>query len=167
VIRSSRFTLPVVMSASTDPSFIQWPGRGAAVPGLGWAGVLPFGLLTAAAVFQINLPAFEARELLVDYGAVILSFMGGVQWGLAMTRSHKDGIGGQGYAISVLPALLGFVAAQSAPVIALPVLVIGFCGLLAFDLWTVREGLAPVWYRSLRWQLTIAVVVCLMSAWLL
>jgi uncharacterized protein DUF3429 len=155
------------MSASIDPSFVQWPGRGAAVLGLGWAGVLPFAFLAAVVVFQIKLPAIEARALLVDYGAVILSFMGGVQWGLAMMRSHKDGIGGQGYAISVLPALLGFAAAQFATVIALPVLVIGFCGLLAFDLWTVREGLAPVWYRSLRWQLTTVVVVCLMSAWLL
>ena len=154
------------MSKSTDPSSFHWPTRGVAVPRLGWAGVLPFAFLAVGAVFRINLPGFEASALLVDYGAVILSFMGGVQWGLAMSRSRNDGIGSQVYTISVLPALLGFAAAQFSPVIALPVLVIGFCGLLAFDLWTVREGLAPEWYRSLRLQLTAAVVVCLMIAWL-
>ncbi len=166
MIQSGWFTLTVIMSTSTDLLFVQWPARGATVLGLGWAGVVPFAVLAAVAVLQIDLPGFEARALLVDYGAVILSFMGGVQWGLSMTRSQSDGISGKGYAISVLPALLGVAAAQFAPVIALPVLVIGFCGLLAFDLWTVREGLAPIWYRSLRWQLTIAVVVSLMSAWL-
>ena len=34
-------------------------------------------------------------------------------------------------------------------------------GLLAYDLWTIRQGYAPGWYASLRWQLTTAVVVLL------
>ena len=167
MIQSQRFTLNDFMSAPTSFSSFQWPARAEAVPGLGWAGVLPFAIFSVAAIAKVDLFGFDARALLVDYGAVILSFMGGVQWGLTMVRTEQSGIAGQGYAISVLPALLGFAAAQFAPIIALPLLVLGFCGLLAFDLWTVRSGLAPGWYRSLRWQLTAAVVVCLMGAWVL
>jgi Protein of unknown function (DUF3429) len=40
-------------------------------------------------------------------------------------------------------------------------LIVGFLALLAYDLSTVRQGLAPRWYASLRVQLTLAVMVLL------
>jgi hypothetical protein len=43
-------------------------------------------------------------------------------------------------------------------------LLIGFIGLLAYDVSTVRQGLAPRWYTSLRVQLTGAIVVLLSIA---
>lgn len=64
----------------------------------------------------------------------------------------------------VLPALLAWVAllmpSRPGPVL----LGIEFSALLAYDLWTVRQGYAPRWYARLRRQLTSAVVVLLIVA---
>lgn len=37
-------------------------------------------------------------------------------------------------------------------------LIAGFLALLAYDISTVRQGIAPRWYTALRVQLTLAVV---------
>ncbi|WP_375461114.1 DUF3429 domain-containing protein [uncultured Enterovirga sp.] len=70
------------------------------------------------------------------------------------------------YAVSVLPALLAWVALFLPFQFALPVLVAGVAGLLAYDLWTVRRGIAPTWYGVLRIQITAAVMLLLTVAWL-
>jgi hypothetical protein len=64
----------------------------------------------------------------------------------------------------VLPALLGFLCLLAPHTLGLVGLVAGFLGLLAYDLSTVRSGLAPEWYGMLRLQLTGAVVVLLTIA---
>ena len=127
---------------------------------LGWAGVIPFALLTAASVLDIHPWSLEPTMALRAYGACILSFMGGAQWGLLLPRE-----GGHApffrYVISVLPALLAFLCLLLPSKPGLIGLIVGFLALLAYDLSTVRQGLAPRWYSSLRVQLTLAVVVLL------
>lgn len=132
------------------------PPRSASL--LGWAGVLPFAGLSALAAtgLQPPLPVAPATAL-VGYGAIILSFMGGAQWGLAV-RSRA---GLRGYAASVLPALLAWPCLALPPAPALAGLMAGFAGLLAYDLWTVRRGEAPAWYGRLRVRLTGAVLLLL------
>ncbi|AYG93950.1 DUF3429 domain-containing protein [Brevundimonas naejangsanensis] len=68
---------------------------------LGWSGVLPFAVLTGALAFGLGDPDQVAGALRL-YGAVILSFMGGVHWGVATLRSEARL---SPYAVSVLPAL--------------------------------------------------------------
>ena len=126
---------------------------------LGWAGVLPF--LAGALAVVLRLAGSTPGELLAAYGTAILSFMGGVQWGVAM---RVDETGWRGYAISVLPALLGWAALLMPRPVGLAVLAAGFCALLAYDLWTARRGEVPAWYARLRVQLTVAVVALLLIA---
>lgn len=130
---------------------------------LGWAGVLPFAGLTVAVVGRLPTPV-PADVALLAYGAAILSFMGGAQWGVAMRAADGSERGWQGYAVSVLPALLAWAAllVPWRPGVAL--LAAGFTGLLVYDLWTVRQGRAPAWYATLRWRLTLAVVTLLAVA---
>lgn len=131
---------------------------------LGLAGILPF----VAAVAALLAGPREAHALsyaaLVGYGVAILSFMGGVQWGIAMRSSgdHKW----LPYGASVAPALLGWIAFLSPTFYQLPVLAAGFAAMLAYDLEAVRRGSAPDWYRYLRWPLTIGVMFCIILAWL-
>lgn len=127
---------------------------------LGWAGVIPFAALAIATVARWPLPV-PAEFALRAYGVAILSFMGGVQWGLTMRAGDGSDEGWRGYAASVLPALLGWVALLIPSRPGLVLLAIGFAALLAYDLRTVRQGYAPPWYGRLRWQLTSAVVVLL------
>ena len=130
---------------------------------LGWAGVIPFAALTGALWFRLSVPV-EASSALRAYGALILSFMGGVQWGVTLLAADGSEQGWRGYGFSVLPALVGWAALMASGAPALLVLAAAFVALLSYDLWTVRLGYAPRWYGALRIQLTAAVVVLLMAA---
>jgi hypothetical protein len=130
---------------------------------LGAAGLLPFA---AGTLGVWTLPPFWAGEALdaqCFYGAVILSFLGAVHWGLS--------IGGFGTAApaadwprlawSVVPALVGWTAQLVSEVPSLVILILGFAGVLCGDLAAARRGLAPAWYPSLRRPLSAAVILLL------
>ena len=127
---------------------------------LGWAGVIPFALLTAASVLDIQAWSLDSTLALRAYGACILAFMGGAQWGVLLPREEGHAPFYR-YAIAVLPALLAFLCLLIPSTPGLIGLIVGFLALLAYDLSTVRRGLAPGWYASLRVQLTLAVVLLL------
>lgn len=133
-----------------------------AVPGaalaLGWSGVIPFAGLGLATVLGLTLPVAPLPALLA-YATAILSFMGGAQWGLTV----RGEAGARSYAVSVLPALLAWVALALPARAGLVLQAAGFAALLAYDLWTVRRGEAPSWYARLRAQLTGAVVLILLA----
>lgn len=126
---------------------------------LGWLGVLPFAALTLATAAG-PLPHQAAGAGLLAYGVVILSFMGGAQWGLSMRAPEE--VMARGLTISVLPALIGFVCWFLPLRVALLGLALTFLGLLIYDIGSARTGLAPGWYPVLRRQLTGAVVLCLL-----
>ena len=127
---------------------------------LGWAGVIPFALLTASSVLDIYPWFLDPRTALRAYGACILSFMGGAQWGVLLPREEGHAPFFR-YLVSVLPALLAFLCLLIPDTPGLIGLIVGFSALLVYDLSTVRQGLAPRWYASLRVQFTLAVVVLL------
>jgi Protein of unknown function (DUF3429) len=102
-------------------------------------------------------PALYALPL---YGAVILSFMGGVQWGLAVAASPAAN-DWRRYGLSVIPALVAWGGLWIGGTTSLYLLMAGFAALLAYDLWTVQQGEAPAWYGRLRSALTATVVICL------
>lgn len=131
---------------------------------LGIFGLLPF--MASAMTLQVGAEEFHdlAYKALVGYSVAILSFMGGIHWGLAM--GSPDQSQWLRYGASVAPALLAWAALLSPPAVQLPALAAGFSLLLAFDLSTVRRGTTPAWYRQLRWPLTVIVVICLFAAWL-
>ncbi len=132
---------------------------------LGWLGVLPFAALALFAVTGGVLPTGAAVSGLVQYGLIILSFMGGAQWGLAMRAAGSDdGVAGWRLVISVLPALAAFGLSFLPSGSGLLGLAAAFVALLGYDVLTARAGAVPTWYAALRLQLTGAVVVCLLIA---
>lgn len=144
---------------------------------LGLAGLLPFlglTLLLSGAWPAADVPApLNSKDAAVQaqltYAAIILSFMGGVQWGLSMRSPAGHGRGANlGYVVSVLPALIAWFALMlTPPAVALIIMAAGFCALFAFDLMTVRTGVSPVWYPALRFPLTVVVTLSLIvSAYL-
>ncbi|MEQ1711965.1 MAG: DUF3429 domain-containing protein [Hyphomicrobium sp.] len=151
------------------------PARVPALPlAIGIAGLIPFVGLAGIIVLNPRLPAADAWRALTLYGAVILSFMGGVHWGLAMARGAELGprgaeAGGRrtvsGYIASVVPALAGwFAVAILPPRPATSALALGFGLLLIYDLAAVGRGDAPVWYAPLRRWLTAIVLASLATA---
>ncbi|WP_170230608.1 DUF3429 domain-containing protein [Roseibium hamelinense] len=131
---------------------------------LGAAGFIPFALFCVAAIMAPPRYVLQAHFALNFYGAVILSFMGGVHWGLEMARQQHDANAPtfKALGISVLPSLAAFAA------LAMPVhygavaLAVCFALLLAYDLYCAKAGLAPAWYPKLRIPLTIAVCLAVL-----
>jgi hypothetical protein len=127
---------------------------------LGLAGVIPFAAGALASFGDGAASEFAIRALL-GYGAVILSFLGGIHWGLAIDRGQPS------YArlgLGVVPSLIGWAALLLGGDRGLLLLAPTFLLVLLLDLRLTREGVAPAWFPRLRVVLTNAVVLCLLIA---
>ncbi len=128
---------------------------------LGAMGLLPFLFATIS-----HLPGIALFAVAIPwrgYGAIILSFMGGAQWGLAVsTQSENTVTAIRRYSVSILPALGAWISMIVEPRSALVVQLVGFALLLLYDIWTVSIFEAPHWYRTLRLRLSVVVCACLL-----
>lgn len=130
---------------------------------LGYGGLIPF---LALALARPLLPEFDARlsEWLLAYGAVILSFVGALHWGFAMTL--KD-LGlqarSQRFVWSVIPALIGFVALLLSAPLGFTLLVAGFALAYWQDALLANKVAVAPWYPRLRARLSVVAGVCLLS----
>lgn len=133
---------------------------------LGAAGLIPFVGLAAAAHFAGDVDAAIAVEALRAYGAIILSFLGGIIWGLGIA-----GFGGAAakprealrLTVSMMPSLFGWLALLMPVESGIWLLSSCFPMVLAVDLMMVNGGLAPRWYFALRWRLTAIAFLCLVA----
>jgi len=130
---------------------------------LGGLGALPFVALAAAPVFTTDTLAHQAGVALAAYGAVILSFLGGIQWGLnvASDKTPRNLTGALG--LSIVPSLVAWAALLLPGPINLLVLAATFVAVLLIDLRAVSAGQAPAWYPKLRVPLTTVVVAALLA----
>ena len=97
-----------------------------------------------------------ALQGFIYYGAVILSFLGGIRWGLATRDESFAGAA----TLSVLPSLWAFAC------LLVPDRLTGLLGLLAgfllmgaLDRWAPARGSAG-WMVTFRMRLTSSVVAC-------
>ena len=139
--------------------------RPAAIPPaalwLGAAGAIPFvGLASAAPLLQGSQLDLAATAL-AGYGAVILSFLGGVHWGLAIA-GFGAGPSLPRLTVSVIPSLVAWAALLMPTTIGLVVLAGAFGLMLLVDLRASRGALMPGWYPRLRWPLSIAAAASLL-----
>ena len=131
---------------------------------LGALGALPFvGLALAGFVLEGSLRA-QASFALVAYGATILSFLGGIHWGLAIAPASATEAAGAKpgqLVVSVIPSLVAWSALLLPDGVALLALAAAFALMLLVDLRAVGRLEAPDWYPKLRAPLTLAVVASL------
>ncbi len=132
---------------------------------LGAAGVLPFIALAAALwLLPTGYTATTLRWLLA-YGAVILSFVGALHWGVALVHPEiPDDARARLMVWSVMPALAGWLALAVTPIVGLGLLTAMFVlQFVADQRLAARFPLSP-WFLRLRGRLTAAVVLCLALA---
>lgn len=140
---------------------------------LGLGGLIPFVAIAAGILlFPSDVPVPRLVQAVIAYGAVILSFLGAVHWGLALA---DDRLAVPGHArtlrlrlaLGVLPALVGWAALLipmvASPLLALVVLLIGFVLTALAEARATRDGLMPPGYMRLRWLLTAVVMLCLLA----
>ncbi len=125
---------------------------------LGCAGLLPFGAAALAALWPAAPLHALALPALLAYGAVILSFLGGIHWGLAMASAAPGTLPAR-LGFSVLPSLLGWVALLLPPAAGLVLLAAGFAAMLLLDL---QSEATPVWYPRLRLPLSLGAMAALL-----
>lgn len=142
---------------------------------LGVAGAVPFLALTPPFPYWLPLPEvltanpIEAQAL---YGAVILAFLGGPHWGLAMVGIHAPpnhkifnyASNSVRYVWSVVPSLLAWPALLMTTVPKLQFLICSFGLVLAVDVIFASHGLTPPWYLPLRLLLSGIVILCLSAS---
>lgn len=130
---------------------------------LGYAGLIPFIFFGVAAWFgSTHWQAFSLHALGV-YGAVILSFLGAVHWGLfLLDRSHR--VLGQPAPIwAVIPSVAAWAALLLPTVPGLTVLLLLFALVLWIDRDSLRRFRLPPGYIQLRGYLTLGGTVSLLS----
>jgi hypothetical protein len=134
---------------TTPPTFPRW---------LGLAGLLP-QLAAVAVVFGGDTSLhFSAIALGYAYAALILSFLGGLWWGIGAAADRPPE---WLWVAAVVPSLVALASALPWAVGApwpgpsLVVLGLALIGALGVDVLLARLGLVPRWWMSLRLPLSL------------
>ncbi len=139
---------------------------------LGAAGLIPFAGLPLALFLADPDRNVLLAAALGDYGALILSFMGGCRWGFA-AAGLGEGPRLESLALAVVWSIYAWITLlvglglDGSPIrglrVELTLLALGFVALLAADVALARRGGAPAWWPRLRWPLTIGAVAGLLA----
>lgn len=137
---------------ATPPAVVVW---------LGYGGLLPFVSLVLAGIFDgAHGPLWG--DALHAYGAIILSFVGALHWGFAMTlHGLSDSQRSAAFVWSVVPALIAWPALLMPPVVAAAMLISGFVANYLRDRYLGRQVELPPWYLPLRFRLSSVACLCL------
>jgi len=132
---------------------------------LGASGLLPFAAFLFGLWFgPADLSAWCAKALL-NYGMVILAFVGALHWAFAMQASGFDAADRWTWmGWSVMPALAAWAAGMLPWRFGIGVLLAVFLLHLALDHVLAPRAALPSWYLRLRRLLTAGVVAFLAAA---
>ncbi len=120
---------------------------------LGYAGLLPFAGLAIALATDLVQP--QAVRWFISYSAVILSFLGGIRWGVcaaASTPSDRD------LWIGIAVSLAAWGACQLTPVQAVSTLLGAHLATVVVDQMMPPRGQQP-WLTALRLRLSSGAIV--------
>lgn len=138
--------------------------RAALLPGL--LGLTPFWALALSTVAGAGIDPLLAVTALIMYGAIILSFVGALWWGLAI-HAPANAPRNTLFVWSVIPALIGWCATLALPDVGLRMLMAGLALQWVLDGMLMRKvpELIPGWMFRLRTMLTFGALGALGLAW--
>ena len=134
---------------------------------LGGLGLIPFVALSVVAVLGGPEQTSVAGRALLAYGATILSFLGGIHWGFALTplrASESAPLRWGPLIMGVIPQLLGWLALMFTQNHGLWLTSFALVLFVAMDKDAVTSGAAPPWFLGLRWPLSLLAALCLFVA---
>ena len=124
----------------------------------GYAGLIPLVVPVLVMWWQPEWaePAVTAQH---TYAALILSFLGGIYWGVALNHHSGSWIW-----LSTLPSLWAWPALLMPPVAASVLLAAGFALMFLLDRAARRQGWIRAWFYQLRLTLgTVAILTLLIG----
>lgn len=131
------------------------------------ATAVPFVVLSLAVSMQM----FDNNRIvigtLLSYSTVILSFLGGIHWGVAVSNyAHNKRIANLLILESVFPTICAWAVLLNAPLhVQLLVLTVLFTFVWAIDSVLVGRKIIPLWFFEIRCVITPIVVVSLYVAY--
>lgn len=125
----------------------------------GGLGLIPF--VTGAVLANIPSTASTGHWLVIGYGAVILSFLGGIQWGVGLKASPRASLP---YLVAIIISLLGWISLLLPYLWGLAILGAGFISAFIYDAISVGVFSLPGWFLRLRILLTLSVLTSLALA---
>ena len=131
------------------------------------AGALPFLVFSALSFFSSRIIGINIYDVLTTYAAIILAFVGGIQWGFACHSENENNesiLSRALLAISITPAIIGWASLFADDPFRILILSVAFLGVLVVDVSMSNRGLTPLWWISLRAPVSGVVVVSLIAA---
>ena len=133
---------------------------------IGSLGLIPFLYFSLIDQFFEIFFIEDRATFIISYSAVILSFLGGIHWGIALfentnhEKTHKNNIR---FIISVIPSILGWVSLFLVDVYGIILITILFLLLLFYDYYSLREFDSIHWFFYLRFMLSLVVFFALVN----
>ena len=129
-------------------------------------GLAAFFFLALTMLFGSPGLALNAYIQLIHLGALVLTFIAAIQWGLGIAASSRGiSIPAWWFPGTVFPMILAWLAlALLSPGFKIFLLALGFVVVFVFDTISHTRGYAPTWYKGFRKFLTIGVLVALLLA---
>jgi hypothetical protein len=128
---------------------------------LGLGGVIPFALFAGALLLGFTtVGGFSTLHALIVYAAVILSFLGGVEWGIGLikvTEAERN----PRFVSSVVPSIAAWIAALNPGWYSLLLMLVILVAMGVRDQTQFKRDPIQKWYPKLRLMLTVLVGVCL------
>jgi uncharacterized membrane protein YhdT len=133
------------------------------------ASIVPFVVLSVMVSMRLFPDYRTVTEVLLTYAAVIISFLGGIHWGLGVAQSTRNRrIANLLIAESVLPALIAWgvlLSFHQQIHIKLLVMTLLYVFVWAIDSLLYNNDMVPQWFFTLRCIVTPIVVVSLYVAY--
>ena len=142
---------------------MDFPNRLKAVPPmalmLGLLGLIPF-ITGGVGVWLAGLGdlRFALPLIVIAYGCLIASFLGGVRWGAAMQNGDRDTDSAKlprHLVMAIVPTLIALVAFMLPLPQAFTLLIILFVAQAVLDINGAHQGDMATWYAPLRLLLTV------------
>lgn len=133
---------------------------------VGFVGLFVFFAFSLAMAFGSPTLAINAYLQLIHFGALVLSFVGAIHWGLAIGANARGiAVPSWWYLAGTLPMVLGWLTlALVSPTTKILLLSLGFFTTFMLDVSATTRGYAPLWYKKFRKIMTIAVLIAMTVA---
>ena len=129
-------------------------------------GLLVFLFLALSISLGSQVLALNAYLHLIQFGALILTFVAAIQWGFGLTAAARQiSTPTWWFPTTLLPMILAWLAlAIPEPISKILLLATGFAIAFLLDTISHSRGYAPPWYKGFRKLLTLGVLAFLMVA---
>ncbi|MGJ4964441.1 DUF3429 domain-containing protein [Bradyrhizobium sp. HKCCYLRH3061] len=128
---------------------------------LGFAGLIPFAGLAAFVIAGDDPMRQAALRAQIGYGAVTVSFLGAIHWGVAVQMPALAGWPRMSWGVT--PSLLGWVALLLPPLPALVLLAAALLTALVYDEFSFGGDDRRAWFLKLRRLLSLGAILSLLA----